>query len=198
MRRLLLLVALSLPLTAEILDRVAITVEQQVITELQIDEEIRVTAFLNRQPATLTLEDRRAAADRLIQQYLVGREMKLGHYPSPTAEEVDQYLSGLRETFGGPAAFASALEQAHVRLEPLRTHLSLQLTTLRFIEYRFRPNFEISDEDIQAYRKRAAKPVSRESAREILIQQRTDQILETWLEESRKQVNILYLDQSLQ
>lgn len=182
---------------AEILDRIAVTIEQQAITESQIDEEVRVTAFLNRQAPQWTIDMRRAAADRLIQQYLVEREMKLGRYPAPGNEEVEKYLAGLRETFGGAAAFRKSLASAGLDTDILKKHLAFQLITMRFIEYRFRPSFEISPQEIEAYQKREKQSVSREAARELLIQQRTDEILSTWLEESRKQVNIVYLDVAL-
>ncbi len=198
MRTLLVLCLLTMPLGAEVLDRVAITIDQKVITESQIDEEIRVTSFLNRQPAQWTTDARRTAADRLIQQFLVEREMNLGHYPPPTDDEVQNYLDGLITAFGGPSAFNNALKEAKLNVDTLKVHLALQLTALRFIEYRFRPNFEITDEDIEAYRKRESKPSSREAVRETLIQQRTDEILAAWLEESRKQVNLVYLDTTLQ
>ena len=198
MRSLLLFLILTTPLAAEVLDRVAITLDQKVITEAQVNEEIRVTAFLNRQPARWSNDERRTAADRLVQQYLVEREMGLGHYPPPSDEEVQKYLDGLISTFGGSAIFYPALKNSNLNPDILKAHLALQLTALRFIEYRFRPNFEITDEEIQAYRKRDPRSGSREAIREILIQERTDEILASWLEESRKQVNIVYLDATLQ
>jgi hypothetical protein len=48
MYRVLFFACLLLPgARAEVLDRIAIVVGRNVITELQIDEELRVTAFLN-------------------------------------------------------------------------------------------------------------------------------------------------------
>ncbi len=41
------ILCLLLTAQAEIIDRIAVTVGNQVITELQIDEELRVTALLN-------------------------------------------------------------------------------------------------------------------------------------------------------
>lgn len=212
MYRLLLVPLLVLALRAEIIDRVAITVGQQVITELQVDEEIRVTAFLNREPVTRSLEARRAAADRLVEQFLVKREMELSHYPLPDAGDVNKYLERIRGNFGSPTIFEQALESYNLPEATLREHLNLQLTTLQFIELRFRPDVGVSDADIQNYYQRemmnwksthpgAAPPTLatlRESIRKTLIDERTDEVLNTWLEESRKQLNIVYLDKSLQ
>ena len=198
MRLLAILCLALLPLAAELLDRIAVTVDQQVITEIQITEEVRTTAFLNRQAAEPTQSERRAAADRLIQQALVEREMKLSRYPAPGSEEVEAYFTALQSSFGGPQLFADALQTARLSSATLKQHLALQLTTLRFIEYRFRPDFQVTDAEIEKYQQSQAVPSSNQAVRETLIEQRTDEILANWLEESRKRVNIVYLDKTLQ
>ena len=66
---------------------------RQVITELQLDEEIRVTDFLNKEPIIRDTTARRAAADRLVQQLLIRREMDVSRYPLPTDAEVDKFAA---------------------------------------------------------------------------------------------------------
>ncbi len=44
------------------IDRIVITVANQVITQSQIDDEIRVTAFLNREKVDLSADARKQAA----------------------------------------------------------------------------------------------------------------------------------------
>lgn len=213
MRRLLLLFAISLvALHAAVIDRIAITVGNQVITELQVDEELRVTAFLNRQPIVRDLQTRRAAADRLVAQLLVEREMTLSRYPLPSADEINKYAAQVRAQFGSDSEFQRALATYQMSEETLHDHLALQLMTLRFIEFRFRPETGVSESEIESYYQReianwpsthpGTQPpsldASKEAIRRALLEQRTDQILDTWLEESRKQVNIVYLDKPLQ
>ena len=207
----LLVFAVAVPLAAAILDRLAITVGSQVITEQQLDEELRVTAFLNHEKISRTEDSQRAAADHLVEQLLVRREMELSHYPLPDAAEIAKYRTEVEAGFGTPIAFAQALAQYDLTEATLNQHLGLQLTTLQFIEYRFRPNMGISNSDIQeAYERevvawRANHPTgtpptleaSREAIRKALLEERTDQILDTWLEETRKQVSIVYLDKAL-
>jgi hypothetical protein len=196
------LLLISFVLKAGIIDRIAIIVDQQVVTESQINEEVRVTALLNRQPVQAREEDRRSAADRLVQQLLVKREMDLGNYPTPTAADVEKYYDQLSQAFGGLEGFRRALADYRLTGETLKRHLALQLTALRFIEYRFRPDFNVSEEEIAAYRKShpalTGAESSHDAVREALIEERTDQILAAWLEESRKQANIVFLDQALQ
>src|SRR5581483_1014458 len=212
MRRLLLVAISVVALHAAIVDRIAITVASQVITELQVDEELRVTAFLNRQPLSRNLQTRRAAADRLVAQLLVEREMTLSRYPLPNADEIDKYVAQVRAQFGSDSEFQQALETYQLSRQTLHDHLALQLMTLRFVEFRFRPETGISESEIESYYQReianwqtthpGTRPpsldASKESIRRTLLEAWTDQILDTWLEESRKQVNIVYLDKSLE
>ena len=207
------LVALAiLSARAGVVDRLVITVGQKVITEQQLDEELRVTAFLNHEKINRSVESRRAAADQLIQQLLVRREMDLSRYPSPQEQAVDQYFSELRGSFGTPAAFADALDHYDLSESVLKEHLALQLMTLQFIELRFRPGIGISESEIAAAYERqvaawkanhpgATPPslaASRDAVRKSLLETRTDEVLNGWLEESRKQVNIIYLEKDLQ
>jgi len=194
------IVCLICPLGAAIVDRMAVIVGQQTITQLQLDEEIRVTALLNQRPVARDAETRRAAADRLVEQLLIRREMEQSRYPLPSEQEVNQYVEQIRTQNGGQAGLAKALATHDVTESTLRQHLESQLVALRFIEYRFQPDATVSDEDIEAaYRRQASdKKTPRESIRAMLREERTDAALNAWLAETRRQINIVYLDRSLQ
>ena len=186
------------------IDRLAVVVGQHVITELQLDEELRVTGFLNGAAIDRDLTSRRQAADRLIEQLLIREEMDLNRYPLPDTQSVNAYLDQIQARFPAPDAFHKELAAYDLDEQTLRDHLALQLTTLRFIEYRFSSDISVSDQEIQNYyRNQPAnnKPpfsAAKESIRQKLIEQRTDQSLDNWLEEARKHVNIVYLDKELQ
>ncbi len=174
---------LALVLQAEIVDRLAITVGRQSITELQLDEELRVTAFLNNQAVSRTPDARRAAADRLVEQLLLEREMELSRFPQPSPEDLAQYVAKLESAYGSPDRFRDTLRQYDLSADVLDEHLKLQLAILRFVEYRFRAGV-------------LSSPGS--PGVQILSPEQTDEALAAWLEESRKQVNIVYVDKSLQ
>jgi hypothetical protein len=206
-----LILCLWLPAGAEIIDRLAIAVGNQVITELQIDEELRVAAMLNHKPVVRGLEERRDAADRLVEQLLIKREMDLSRYPLPGAADVDKYLQQIVESSGGAAEFSKALSSFSLTIETLRGHLALQLMELRFIDFRFRPDTAVSDSDVErAYQRQVLAwkqthsgeapnfEVSREPLRAMLAEEHTDAALNTWLGESRKRVDIVYFDKTLE
>jgi len=212
MRVLCLIASLFMPMQAEVIDRLAITVGNQVITQLQIDEELRVTAMLNHQPTVgRDLENRRDAADRLVEQLLIKLEMQLSRYALPNTTEVDTYYEQIEEANGGATEFAKTLHAFNLTPEVLRSHLELQLTELKFIDVRFRPDANVSDADIEAaYQSKISTwkqthtgtppslEASRESLRAMLVEDRTDNALNTWLAESRKRVRLIYLDKTLQ
>lgn len=212
MYRLLLIACILSPLWAEVIDRIAITVDQQVITELQLDEELRVTAFLNRQPIDRTADARRAAADRLIQQLMVRGEMEVRHYPTPRQSDIDLYMEQIRRSFPGATDFDRSLKTYDLTESILREHLAMQLATLQFVDVRFRPDLDISLSDIENYYQReiakwkmehpGARPPtlaeSGESIRSVLASRRTGEALDAWIAERRKQASIAYLDKSLE
>ena len=175
---LLLLTALACTSFADILDRIAVVVERQVITEYQIDEELRVTAFLNQETLETDISARRGAAERLIAQKLIGREMEISNYLKPTSSDVIAYLTRVRDALG-PDRFQSDLRSYGLSEEALREHLALQLTTLKFVDYRFRPE------------SRTLVTPGR------TLEQQADDALTAWLEQRRRQIKIEYFDVAL-
>jgi hypothetical protein len=196
---------------AEVIDRLAVAVGNRIITELQIDEELRVTALLNRKPVVRSMEERRAAADRLVEQLLIKQEMDLSRYPLPGPADVDKYLQQITGASGGSDVFDKMLASHNLTVETVRRHLELQLMELRFIDFRFRPDTVVSDSDVEAaYRRQVAGwnashsgapptfETSRDALRAMLVEEQTDAALNTWLGESRKRVSIVYFDKALE
>ncbi len=196
---------------AGIIDRIAITIGHEVITELQLDEELRVTAFLNHHPIVRDGNTRRAAADRLIQQLIVRREMEVSRYPLPDAKDISAYFDQVRGDYEDAAQFGKALEAYSLSDEILRDHLALQLTTLRFIEYRFQPEVDITDAEVRsAYEREVATwktahsgaapsfEAARDWIRSSLREERIDSALDAWLQARRRREHIVYTDTSLE
>ena len=91
------LVTLALtPTRAAVIDRVAVTLDSQVIAESEIMLEIRLTAFLNGEPVSATPQARKAAANRLIEQKLIRREIDLGRYSQSSPGEEESMLKQIQ------------------------------------------------------------------------------------------------------
>jgi len=204
------LLALTPSLHSEIIDRIAITVANQVVTQSQIADEVRVTAFLNREKVDLTLDARKQAAARLIEQALIKREMDLSRYPVPELSDAGPSFQSLKAMYPSETDFQNALLADGITSDDLMRRLWWQLTLLRFIDYRFRPGIQIPAADVQAYyrqqisewEQKGIRPIptleeSRDRIEEILTQKRIDQALDQWIKDTRKQVTINYLDAAL-
>ena len=205
MRTLAAFLLLAMALSAEIIDKIAIAIEYQTITESQIDEELRVISLLNHQPVERDAAARRDAADRLVQQFLLRREMELSGYTPPDTADISTYLVGVEKdlTNAASGSLTETLKRYRVSEDVLREHLTRQLMTLRFIEFRFRPDLSVTDSDIQAYLQRhvvnaSGKQPDKAAITRLIVEERTDAALNGWLEESRKRFNIVYFDQALQ
>jgi hypothetical protein len=202
-----LLLAFPTVLFPEIIDRIVITVGNQVITQSQVDDEIRVTALLNREKLDLSVDAKKQAAGRLIEQALIKREMDLSRYPLPEISDASASLESLKAMYASEAEFQEALQTYGITQDDLTRRLWWQLTLLRFIEYRFRPGVQIPASDVQAYyrqqvsdwEQKGVKPIptieeSRDQIEEILTQKRIDEALEQWIKDARSQVTINYRD----
>ena len=205
----LLLTGFSL-LPAEIIDRIAISVANQVITESQIDDEIRLTAFLNQEKLEVDGEAKKKAAVRLIEQALVKREMDFSRYPLPPPSDAGPLLEILKARYKTEAEYQQSLETYGVPEDGLKRRLWWQATFLRFIDYRFRPGIQIPDADVQAYYQQeldkwkleGIQPVPsledvHASIEQTLTEQRIDQAMDRWLADTRTQVAIRFHDEAL-
>lgn len=194
------LLAMCIPaLHGEIIDRIAVSVGNAVITQSEIEREIRITAFLNNEPLDFSAEARRKAAERLVEQKLVRREIELSRYPVPPASEAEPRFKELVARYPGEQAFRHALEQYGVTQQELRDHLLWQLTLLRFVDMRFRPGVQVSEQDVREYFEKKLTPASaaslddvRETIEEVLIAERVDRDLDQWLAAARRRVGVEY------
>src|SRR5690349_15785241 len=89
---------------AILVDRIAVVIGKQLIKLSDEDRDLRVTAFLNRQPIDLSPAARRKAADRLIDQQIIRKELSAQGYSRPTDEEAGQLLQQIAtERYRGSA-----------------------------------------------------------------------------------------------
>jgi len=197
-------------LGAEIIDRIVATVGHEVITQAQLNEELRVTAFINRAPMDNSAASQRQAAERLVEQALVRREMELSRYPLPKPDDVEAYRAEIVKRYGSEGAFRAAMQRYELNTGVVDAHLLLQLTMLRFLDYRFLPEVDVSNRDVEdAYqvqieewkRSHTGTPPALSSLRESLQKQiyeaRINSAFSRWLEEARKQVSVNFLDAGL-
>ena len=195
-----------LPALAVVLDRIAVVVDTHVIKTSDIDRDLRVTEFLNRDKLDLSLGARRKAAERLIDQSVIREEMEKGAYiRSNTADLEAMQKQLLQQRFAGSDVRMKAeLATYGLSLEQLRLQLQWQLDVLKFIDQRFRPGVLVTDEEVKAYYDQHTADLKRQypqiktyegmepKIRESLEGERLNQNFEQWLANARKGSRIEY------
>ncbi len=208
MRRFASALILAVVSQAAIVDRIAVTVGTKVITDSEINIRIRLTAFENGEKPDLSLESRKKAADRLIDQKLVEREMDDGHYPRTEDAASTVLLDNYAETNYGPDREALARALAGYELTPadLREDLTRQADLLHFLELRFRPSIQVSEADVRRYYDEQFRQAEgfgatlnemRAQIEQRIAGDRADAEMETWLKDQRKRTRISYVEKGL-
>jgi peptidyl-prolyl cis-trans isomerase SurA len=207
----LLAIALCVSLQATIIDRIAIVVNNQVIKDSDIERDLRVVDFLNQEKLVIDPATRRTAANRLIDQVLIRREIRVGEYQTPPQSEADKLFNQIKkDRFANQAALQKGLERYGLTESQLKQYLLWQLTVLRFVDQRFRPAVQMTDEDIEKYYREhvsqfqkagSSQPESLEEARGEIQQSisgdRMNQLFYAWLEQRRKGTVIQYREEGL-
>ena len=205
----LLLLAPSIAFSA-IIDRIAVIVDSSIVKDSDIERDLRVTDFLDGTPLDLGKESRKKAAQRLVDQIFIRREIRIGDYPAATPEEVTRQLDALKQQqFKTNAAYQDALRRYGLSEADLRTEFQWQLTVLRFIDARFKPAVLITDQQIQQYYEEHRAALAREhhgkvsledlqdDIRDTLTGEKVNQLFFSWLDEQRHGAKIQFQEASL-
>ncbi|HKR97694.1 MAG TPA: hypothetical protein VJW55_20115 [Candidatus Angelobacter sp.] len=192
----------------ELLDRIVATVNNHVILQSDWEDEVRFEALMSvRKPEEETVEERKAALDRLIDQDLLREQMRMTDLKPAGAEAIKKQVDGirndqLREHPG--QSWAMTLSEYHLTDRVVECHVAAELEQLQLVDMRFRPSIQISSPEIAKYYREqivpklpASDPLSLDDAapkiKEILIQEKINQLLNSWLQTLRSQAQIRIL-----
>jgi hypothetical protein len=185
-----------------IIDRIAVVIGNSIIKDSEIAQDIRVTAFLNGEALDFSAAKRKKAANRLIDQIFIRREIRVGGYPGVTPQAADVQLNALKkERFKTAAAFEQELRRYGLTELALRTEFQWQLTVLRFIDVRFKPAVLVSDDEIEKYYRAHPSKSSltdmHDQFSDILTGEKVNQVFFTWLDQQRKDAKIQFQEGGL-
>jgi hypothetical protein len=198
---------------AEIIDRIAVSVGDRIITSSDLDREIRVTAFLNGVKVDFSAAAKRTTAERMVEQKLVQRELESSRYPTPHVDDILPALDEFKKSFyPNEGDYQRALSEYGITDQDVKSALLWQRALLEFIEVRFRPSVQVTDQQIQDYfdkvvapAARAAHPTAPVSLGDYRVQieqtltgQREDEEMDTWLRDARRRTEIVYHEEALQ
>jgi len=211
MRPLLVAILLAAAAAGENLDRIAVTVGSHVIPESEVILDLRVAGFIDGATPDLSGAQKRKAADRLVDQYLVLADAAATRAPLPSPADVEPVLAPIRARYASDAEYRAALQRAGITEPQLKAHLLAGLQMLRYTDLRFRGEVQITEENLREFFNTLtaeSKPKnpsevpdfesSREQVEKLLTDQRTTQALDRWLGITRNETQILYRDAAFQ
>jgi len=192
--------------TGAVIDRVAVVMGKHAIKLSDVDRDLRVTQFLNREPLKLGSDARRRAADRLVDQSIISDEIANEAMAKPAGSDAEAMMERLRrDRFGGSdARLRQALMAYGLTEDTLRAELLWQIEVLRFIDQRFRPGVVVTDDEVRQYYDEHRSELARQypqtpkleelepKIRASLEGERINQSFVQWLDRARQRNRVEY------
>jgi hypothetical protein len=192
---------------AQVVDRMVAVVNKRVILDSELDQAARVEFLLQGKPIeNLTAVDRAAVLERLIDRSLLDQQIVNGAMLDPAPEELAAKIKEVRERMPGAAAdegWSAVLAAYGLTQQDVEEQLTSQSRTLRFIDLRFRGLVRVEKDAIATYYQDRFLPEVRkrhvtepklsevsDKIEQILVEQRIDDLLNSWLETLRVQAHI--------
>jgi len=166
----------------EVIDGVVASVNRQPVLRSDWEEAVAFEAFMQQKPiAQLTEADRVLALQHLIDRQLLKAQMVDAKYMQPSDEALQQDLAKLRAQVPSGTddiAWHRVLVNYGLSEEAVKEHLRTEVQVMNFVEVRLRPDVHIQQDEVES------------RIRELLTQQRIDEMLEAWLHNLRQQAEI--------
>ena len=207
-----LFLVLSVAQPATVIDRISVIVGTHAIKLSDLEQDIRLTDFMNREPLHADAEARRKSAERLIDQTVIRDEIARGGYRRPSDSDAEPLLDEIRrDRFGGSdARLAAELRQYGLTEDELRQRLLWQVTVLSFIDQRFRPGIQVNDSEVRSYYEQhlaelpkeypgnSSFEALREKIRASIEGEQINNAFDAWLDQARQRTTIRYLQGGFQ
>ena len=198
---------------AEVVDRVVASAGQQSVTLSAVRRQLRIEALVANTEPEYSPANMRRAAERLIEQGLVLREMELSLFVPPTMAEaeaaLEKFLSGRKQTV---EAFHEQSKRLGFSEDDFKKEVQWRISVQRFINFRFSPGIKVSDQEIATYYKEEftkqaqaadanVKMPELEEVREtislILATRKTNQALAQWMTQTREATKVRFFEEAL-
>lgn len=191
----------------DMVDRIVATVNGHPILQSDWDEAVEYEAFVNgRDPASTTLDQRKAALDRLIDQELIHEQIPQTKSEHVTADDINRRIQEVRKAHPEAStsdAWNAVLQHYGLTEAELREKVASELDDMRAVDAHLRPNVQIDSRTIEAYYQNTLLPELRHSGsadvpldqvapkiRELLAQQKINDLLVNWIRTLRAESDI--------
>ena len=183
---------------AEVVDRIVARVEDDIITLSEMRE---LAAY--QQLVEGRAESNELLIQELIEQWAIRNEAQAAQFPQPSAAEVDRQVQQLAARFPSEQAYTQRLEALGLTARALRGLVTQQIYLTSYLDYRFRPAVDVTDDAIAQYyretlapalaaKQQTVPPLDAVTAqiREVLIAQAVSDRVAAWLDETKARLRI--------
>ena len=191
----------------QVIDRIVATVNGHIILQSDWDEALCYEALLNgRALQQFTDDDRRAVLDRLIDQELLGEQMKSAFFEHASAVEAAARLAEARKQYPEAATaegWQSVLAKFGLVEKYLVGHVQQQIDLMRLVDAHLRPAVQIDSKTIEAYYREKFVPQLKQSGagevpladvsakiRELLTEEKVNELRVSWLQSLRSESKV--------
>jgi hypothetical protein len=147
--------------------------------------------------------DRATVVERLIESYLIEREVRRYPGEAVTSEDVGQAVDALRKSFISDETFYQDLDSKGMTEENLALLLRRQITIARYLDGRFRSMVYVTEDEISEYYDQEIVPALKDageavptlesvnqSIRQILVERKFNERVDVWIEGLKDRVRI--------
>ena len=198
---------LPLAHAGQVIDRIVATVNGHIILQSDWDEALSYEALLNgRALNEFTEDDRRAVLDRLIDQELLGEQMKSANFKHASEEEAEARVAEARKQYPDAATdegWQSILGRFGLVQKDLVAHVQQQIDLMRLVDAHLRPAVQIDSRTVEAYYREKfvpelKEPVASEAPpaevaakiRELLTEEKVNELMVSWLQSLRSESKV--------
>lgn len=191
----------------QVIDRIVATVNGHIILQSDWDEAMCYEALLNgRALNQFTDDDRRAVIDRLIDQELLGEQMKSASFQHASESEAAARVADARKQYPQAATaegWQLVLGRFGLSEKDLVAHVQQQIDLMRLVDAHLRPAVQIDSKTIEAYYREKFVPQLKQSGagevppadvaakiRELLTQEKVNELMVSWLQSLRSESKV--------
>ena len=191
----------------DVIDRIVAVVNGHIILQSDWDEALSYEALLDhRDVGQFTDEDRRGVLDRLIDQELLGEQMKSASFQHASESEVSDRVEEARKQYPEAATddgWGRVLARFGLSEKDLIAHVEQQIDLMRLVDAHLRPAVQIDSKTVEAYYREEFVPQLKQSIvaavpstdvaakiRELLTQQKVNELMVSWLQSLRSESKV--------
>jgi hypothetical protein len=182
----------------QVVDRIVAHIEDDIVTQSEVQE---LAAYQELVDGHAESDDR--VLNELIEQWVVNNEATSTQFPPAAESEVNREVARIQGRFPSPQAYSQRLVELGLTPEAVKRMVAREIYLARYLDYKFRPAVQVSDDDIAKYYKeqlvptltakgQAAPPLDKvtEQIREVLVQQGVSERAATWFDETKSRLKI--------